>query len=161
MIAFMSVSVNWSSERTLVGFRLSDYNLSVISNNTWNEEMDFFNKGRIAGASLFVGFMTTDKNMDIVLDEWHYAQSKGIPNILLVEDVVQLPDNLSGNIIIFNREKPQKAISEIKKRMKMTLPSKTLKREDVIAWTLGGEALIDVLEWFMIPAQEALVTQFQ
>lgn len=45
---------------------------------------------------------------------------------------------------------------EIKKRMKMTLPSKTLKREDVIAWTLGGEALIDVLEWFMIPEQEAI-----
>ena len=47
MKAFLSVSVNWDSELTLVGFRLSDNNLRVTSNNTWNEEMDFFNKGMI------------------------------------------------------------------------------------------------------------------
>ena len=156
MKAFISVSVNDESERFVFGHKLLEKQFGVGSNSNWEKELDFVIKRQIEWSHLFVGFMTTEKDMQIVLNEWHYAQSKGIPNILLVEDVVQLPDNLSGNIIIFNREKPQKAISEIKKRMKMTLPSKTLKREDVIAWTLGGEALIDVLEWFMIPAQEAL-----
>jgi hypothetical protein len=92
-------------------------------------------------------------NITIFLDEWHYAQSKGIPNLLLVEDTVRTSQPLAGNVIVFNRRKPQKAINLIKKHVE-TSSSKVGKQEDNIAWTLGGDALIDILEWFEINAKQ-------
>jgi hypothetical protein len=154
MKSFISTSVNWDSEHTVVGFRLNDRGLGASSNPNWERELDISVKRRIERSHLFVGFMTTNKNMESVLNEWHYAQLAGIPNLLLIEDTVRISEPLSGNIIIFNREKPQKAINYIKEHMEMTLPSTTLKREDVIAWTLGGDALIDILEWLEINTKQ-------
>jgi hypothetical protein len=154
MKSFMSTSVNWDSEHTVVGFRLNDRGLGASSNPNWERDLDISVKRRIERSHLFVGFMTTNKNMESVLNEWYYAQSAGIPNLLLVEDVVPISKPLDGNIIIFNRKNPKNAVNLIKKRMEMTLPSMTLKREDVIAWTLGGDALIDILEWFEINAKQ-------
>jgi hypothetical protein len=148
MKAFISVSVNGDSERFIFGHKLSKKHFDVSSNGNWEKEFNFVVQRKIEWSHLFVGFITTKKDVQSVLNEWHYAQSKGVPNLLFVEDTVPLSESTSGNIIVFNRKKPQKAIDFIKKQMEMTLPSATLKREDVMAWTLGGEALIDILEWF-------------
>jgi hypothetical protein len=132
----------------LFAHKLKIKNFAIGVNDNWEKDLDVLIKRQIERSHLFAGFMTTNKNKESVLNEWHHAQSKGIPNLLLMEDTVRISEPLSGNIIVFNRKKPQKAISFIQEHMKMTLPSTTLKREDVIAWTLGGEALIDILEWF-------------
>jgi hypothetical protein len=148
MKAFISVSVLDELERALFGHKLNGKNFDIGVNDNWGKELDILIKRKIERSHLFVGFMTTNKNKESVLNEWHHAQSKGIPNLLLLEDTVRISEPLLGNVIVFNRKKPQKAIGFIQEHMKMTLPSTTLNREDVIAWTLGGEALIDILEWF-------------
>jgi hypothetical protein len=148
MKAFISTSVKEDSERFLFGHKLKEKNFAIGVNDNWGKELDILIKRQIERSHLFAGFMTTSKNKESVLNEWHHAQSKGIPNLLLLEDTVRISESLTGNVIVFNRKKPQKAINFIQEHMKMTLPSTTLKREDVIAWTLGGEALIDILEWF-------------
>ena len=154
MKAFISVSVNGDSERFVFGHTLSKKHFDVSSNGIWEKEFNFVVQRKIEWSHLFVGFITTNKEVQSVLNEWHYAQLKGVPNLLFVEDTVPISEPLSGNVIIFNRKKPQKAINYIKEHMEMTLPSTTLKREDVIAWTLGGDALIDILEWFEINAKQ-------
>jgi hypothetical protein len=154
MKAFISVSVLKDLERSLFGHKLNGKNFDIGINDNWGKELDILIKREIERSHLFVGFMTTDKGKESVLNELNHAQSKGIPNLLLMEDTVRISEPLSGNIIVFNRKKPQKAISFIQEHMKMTLPSTTLKREDVIAWTLGGEALIDILEWFEMNAKQ-------
>ena len=148
MKAFISVSVNEDSESFLFSHKLKVKYFDIDINDNWEKELDILVKRQIERSHLFVGFMTTNKDAESVLNEWHYAQSKGIPNLLLVEDVVAISESLVGNVIVFNRKNPHKAINHIRKHMKMTLPSTTLKREDIMAWTLGGEALIDILEWF-------------
>ena len=148
MKAFISTSVKEDSERFLFGYKLKEKNFTIGVNDNWEKDLDVLIKRQIERSHLFAGFMTTNKNKESVLNEWQYAQSKGIPNLLLLEDKVRISEQLSGNVIVFNRKKPEKAINFIQEHMKMTLPSTTLKREDIIAWTLGGEALIDVLEWF-------------
>jgi hypothetical protein len=149
MKVFVSVKVKDHSEEFIFGHQLRKRQFELSGNHNWeNQGLDFFAKRQIGWSKLFLGLITTSKDIQNVLDEWHYAQSKGIPNLLLVEDAVRFSEPLLGNVIVFNRKKPQKAIDFIKKQMEMTLPSATLKREDVMAWTLGGEALIDILEWF-------------
>jgi hypothetical protein len=150
MKSFISVSVNGDSERFVFGHKLSKKHFDVSSNGNREKEFNFVVQRKIEWSHLFVGFITTKKDVQSVLNEWHYAQSKGVPNLLFVEDTVRIAEPLLGNVIVFNRKRPQKAINYIKEHMEMTLPSTTLKREDIIAWTLGGEALIDILEWFEI-----------
>lgn len=148
MKAFISVSINDDLEGFILGHKLKGKDFDVNINDNWEKELDISIKRQIERSHLFVGLITTNKDINTVLNEWHYAQSKGIPNLLLVEEGVSIFETLLGNVIIFNKTHTHKAVNHIKKHMKMTLPSKLLKREDVIAWTLGGDALIDILEWF-------------
>jgi hypothetical protein len=157
MKVFISISINDLTEGFIFGHKLRNKNFEVIGNRDWeNKELDFFAKRKIQRANLFIGYITSNKDIESVVNEWQYAQSEGILNLLLVEDVVPLSNNLEGNIIIFNRKKSQKAIREIKKRMKLIESSKMLSRVAILAWTLGSEVLIELLEGLMIPAQEAL-----
>lgn len=159
MKSFLSYSVKDSAEMLVIQGKVGGQGFSNSSNVQWNRinlDLDDSVKHKIQWAHLFVGYITSPHNMEQVLREWHYAQSQAIPNLLLIEDTIHIPEILSGNVVVFNREKPQKAINEIKKRMKMTLPSTTLKREDVVAWTIGGEALMDILNWYIIRPKELM-----
>ena len=154
MKVFISVKVKDLSEGFLFGHQLRKRKFELSGNDNWeNQGLDFFAKRQIEWAQLFIGFITTNKDIATFLDEWHYAQSKGIPNLLLIEETVRTSNPLTGNVIVFNRKKPQKAINLIKKHLEVS-SSTTGKREDVIAWTLGGDALIDILEWFEINAKQ-------
>jgi hypothetical protein len=149
MKVFVSVKVKNHTESFLFGHLLRKRQFELSGNYNWeNQDLDFFAKRDIEWSQLFIGLMTTKKDIESVLNEWHYAQSKGIPNLLLVEDTVRISELLLGNVIVFNRKNTQKAINFIKNKMQLSSSSTTLKREDSSAWTLGGEALIDVLEWF-------------
>jgi hypothetical protein len=158
MKSFLSYSVKEQFEMLVIQDRVGNQGFWNGTNIHWDENgLDDFVKRDIKLSTLFVGYITSKRKIEQVLTEWHYAQSIGIPNLLLIEDTIKLPEPVTGNVIVFNREKPQKAINEIKKRMIMTLPSTTIKREDIIAWTFGGEALMEILNWYIIRPKEELV----
>jgi hypothetical protein len=149
MKAFISISINNDPEGFVFGQKLRKKHFDISGNDNWEKkDLDAFTKRQIQRSNLFIGFITINKDIESVLNEWHFAQSQGILNLLLIEDVIHIPEDLSGNMVIFNRKQPQKAICEIEKLMQMSLSTTTLTREDILTWTLGGEALIDILEWF-------------
>ena len=148
MKAFISYSVADNNEFiiTLLSVKLREKHFVIsTSQNFYSESIDWNTINDIATSMLFIGIITSkgiEKNR--VIDEWKYAVNRNVPNLLLMEDSVQLSTQFNGNYIRFNRLKPQKAIDEINRRM--TPQSPTSKNSDeILPWILGGAALLAII----------------
>jgi hypothetical protein len=149
MKAFVSYSVSDNNEfiLTLLSAKLREkYFIVNTSQNFYNNILDYNTMNEINETHLFVGIITGYGNeRNRVLEEWRYAVSRNIPNLLLIEDTVPVQQNFEGNYIRFNRLNPRNAINEINRRMTPTAPSKSKKSEDIVPWILGGAALLAIL----------------
>lgn len=152
MKAFISYSVSDNNEYivTLLSSKLREKNFIVnTSQNFYSNILDFNTMNEINEAHLFVGIITGFGNeLDRVLDEWDYSESRNIPSLLLIEDTVPVEKSFTGNTIRFNRQNPQTAIDEINKRMSFQLSSSTKRTDDIVPWILGGAALLAILALF-------------
>ena len=114
--------------------------------NFYNKSLDLNTMSEINNSHLFIGLITgksTERNR--VLEEWHYAVSRNIPNLLLIEDTVPVQENFTGNYLRFNRTNPQQAIDEINKRMLPTQIVQPKDSNDIVPWILGGAALLTII----------------
>lgn len=152
MKAFVSYSVTDNNEfiLTLLSSKLREKNFIVnTSQNFYSTLLDFNTMNEINDSHLFVGVITgTGIERNRVLEEWRYATTKNIPNLLLIEDTVPVDQNFVGNYVRFNRRNPQVAINEINRRMSNTQLQSTTKTDEVVPWLLGGAALIAILALF-------------
>ncbi len=150
MKAFISCSVSDKNEFliSLLAIRLSERNFfSSTSPNFNKNSLDFTTMNEINHSHLFIGIITDNGNqVDKVLEEWKYAVSKNIPNLLLIEDTIKIPANFKGNYILFNRNKPHFAIEKINKQISNS--SAATNSVDTVSWILGGIALIGLLSYF-------------
>jgi hypothetical protein len=150
MKAFISSSVNDNNLYlvSLLSFKLQENNFRTsTSNDFFKNELSFTTKNSIQNSHLFLGIVTDDGvEKDRVLNEWRFANSNGVPNILLIEDTVPVKKGFKGNIVRFNREDPQPAIDIIQKRMN-SKPVKSNDTSEALSWILGGAAVVAFLSW--------------
>lgn len=148
MKAFISYSINDTEHfvLTLLSENLRKSGFSIASSYGKSTKhfytVDALSAKKIREAGLFVGIITAyGANNAKVVAEYHYAQSSKTPALLLLEEGVYLsPDFVNSNVIFFNRQSPQKAISAIKTQIKTSNKSKQ-KGTDAIAWMFGGGTL--------------------
>ena len=121
---------------TLLSSRLRKQNVQLLtSQNFYSNIIDFTTMSEIDSSNVFFGIITANgSNKTRVFEEWKYSYKKGISNILLIEDTVQLKGKLSDNHIIFNRNNPEDAINQINSRINSN------KSDNSWAWLLGGGA---------------------
>ncbi|PKP26721.1 MAG: hypothetical protein CVU03_02270 [Bacteroidetes bacterium HGW-Bacteroidetes-2] len=100
----------------------------------------------IGTSHLFIGVITgTGNERNRVLEEWDYAVQRNVPNLLLIEDTVQVHQLFKGNYIRFNRNRPQVTIDEINRRMTPSQPVTSKNSDDIVPWILGGAALLAII----------------
>lgn len=149
MKAFVSYSVSDNNEfiLTLLSTKLRERNFIVnTSQNFYSGILDGNTMNEINDTHLFIGIITGFGNeRNRVLEEWRYAISRNIPNLLLIEDTVPIQNNFSGNFVRFNRMNPQIAIREINNHMTPISPSTTKSSDELVPWILGGAALLAIL----------------
>lgn len=151
MKAFVSYSVSDNNEfvLTLLSSKLREKNFIVnTSQNFYNSILDYNTMNEINETHLFIGLITGFGNeRNRVFQEWQYAVSRNIPNLLLIEDTVPVQDTFNGNYVRFNRMNPQNAINQINNRMALSTGSMTAIKnpDDIVPWVLGGAALIAIL----------------
>lgn len=154
MKAFISYSLNDSEQYilTILSRRLKEYGFSIWS--TYDDSIssfDFKTFSQLNKSNLFIGIVTKSGNSNNrVLKEYFQAIDLNIPSLILAEDKVANSPNFQNreNILIFNRENPEKAISFVKEKIEeaknkqMLLPR---KKDNSIAWLLGGIAALIIL----------------
>lgn len=153
MNVFISYSINDNDQYilTLLSAKLREKNFVVkTSQNFYGQYLDYGTQNDIHFSNLFVGLLTgSGIELNRVLEEWRYAQSKNIPTLLLIEDTVNINRTFRGNYILFNRFRPQSAINEINNRMSpppaRRVATQSKKSDDIIPWLLGGAALVAIL----------------
>ena len=149
MKAFVSYSVTDNNEfiLTLLSSNLREKNFIVTtSQNFYSNIIDYNTMSEIGTSHLFVGVITGIGNeRNRVLEEWNYAVQRNVPNLLLIEDTVQVHQQFKGNYIRFNRNRPQAAIDEINRRMTPSKPSTSKSSDDIVPWILGGAALLAII----------------
>lgn len=148
MRAFISYSVNDKEQfvLTLLSSKLRQKGFVLTaSQNFHNEIIDFTTEKQITESHLFIGVITKQGiERRRVLNEWSYAKKRKIPNLLLIEDSINVKEDFRGNYVRFNRRNPQKAIDLINSKMKRKGPS-TKKETDILPWILGGAALLAII----------------
>lgn len=101
MKAFISYSVTDNNEFiiTLLSTKLREKNFIVTtSQNFYGSVIDWNTMIEIANSLLFIGIITRggiEKNR--VIEEWNYAVQKNVPNLLLIEDSVEMNNQFNGN----------------------------------------------------------------
>ncbi len=130
MKAYISYSLTTSDEFfvTLLSLFLKDENiLSVIGQTPSNDkDLSIEVKKQIEESNLFVGLIFNESNsVSSVINEWQYSSSVNIPNLLLIEDGIELNDIDEKNYIRFNRNSSHKIINEINSRTVKTNPNYT------------------------------------
>jgi hypothetical protein len=149
MKAFVSYSVTDNNEflLTLLSSKLREKKFIVTtSQNFYSKIIDYNTISEIASSHLFVGVITgTGNERNRVLEEWNCADKHNVPNLLLIEDTVQVHKQFKGNYIRFNRNRPQSAIDEINRRMTPSQPSTSKSSDDIVPWVLGGAALLAII----------------
>ena len=159
MKAFISYSLNDSEQflLTLLSEKLRERGFSLTSNFTKDTpNIDAFTAMKVKESSLFIGIITAfGLNNQKVISEHHFAVSKNVPALLLVEDNVQLPpDFVSYNVIFFNRKNPHKAIAKINKEIHKVGNQSVVSQTDsnnAAAWLFGGLALIGLIDHLSSP----------
>jgi hypothetical protein len=149
MKAFVSYSVTDNNEfiLTLLSSKLREKHFIVTtSQNFYSKIIDYNTMSEIGTSHLFIGVITGKGNeRNRVLDEWNYAVQRNVPNLLLIEETVQVHQEFKGNYIRFNRNRPQTAIDEINRRMTSSQPSTSKSSDDIVPWILGGAALLAII----------------
>ena len=152
MKAFVSYIVSDNNEYilTLLSLKLRENGFVVnTSQNFYNNILDYNTMNEINESHLFISIITSGgSERKRVIQEWEYAASRNIPNILLIEDNVSVNQDFTGNYIRFNRRNPQPAIQEINKRMSQNQQLTPTKTNDIVPWILGGTALLAILTLF-------------
>ncbi len=159
MKAFISYSINDSEQfvLTLLSEKLRERGFSLTSNfKKGSSNIDAFTAMKVKESSLFIGIITAyGLNNQKVISEHHFAVSKNIPALLLVEDNVQLPpDFVSYNVIFFNRQHPHQAIDKINKEIHKVGNLSVVNQKDsnnAAAWLFGGFALIGLIDLLSSP----------
>ena len=80
--------------------------------------------------------------MDYVVKEWQVARGKKIPDVLIVEEGVNVDESSDINFIRFNRTNPQAAINKLFERNKTTAAQKKKMNNDDVADVLLGVAVV-------------------
>ncbi len=145
MRAFVSYSINDKDElvMALLSAKLREKGFSISMNYDFSSfVLTPMSQRMINEANLFIGVITKNSNdRERVIKEWDYAKSNNTPNILLLEENMQVDNRLlQGNYVVFSRRNPQSAISQINSRM---LPKSST--EEFLPWALGGAALLAVI----------------
>jgi len=80
----------------------------VVETGTYNSQF------QIQKSDVFIGIITNDSNsVDYVIQEWEIAKQHNIPNILIIENGINIEDPNSFNFIRFDRKNPNPAINEL------------------------------------------------
>lgn len=159
MKAFISYSINDSEQFviTLLSEKLRARGFSLTSKFTKDtSNIDAFTAMEMKESSLFIGIITAfGSNNQKVISEHHFAVSKHIPALLLVEDNVQLaPDFVNYNVIFFNRRHPHQAVDKINKEIQKVGNQSVANQGDsnnAAAWLFGGFALIGLINLLSSP----------
>lgn len=148
MRAFISYSVNDKEQfiLTLLSSKLRQQGFVLTSSqNFYQNVVDFTTMNQIKESHLFVGVITKQGiERKRVLSEWNLAQKEKVPNLLLIEDSIDIAKGFKGNFIRFNRKNPKSAIDLINSKMNQK-PANTKKESDVLPWILGGAALLAII----------------
>jgi hypothetical protein len=149
MKAFISYSINDKDQVivTLLSNNLRKQGFQIItSQNFYNNILDYTTKIKIDNSRIYFGIITKyGREKNRVITEWKYAKKMKIPNILLIENSVNLNKNFTGNYIVFDRNNPQKAINKIQQRMTNVRKSNTSNNDNVWPWIIGGAALLGII----------------
>ena len=124
---------------TLLLEHLRKNNYSVSVSNQWIDS-DL----KIANSDIFIGIITNKSNsIDYVVKEWQVARGKKIPDVLIVEEGVNVDESSDINFIRFNRVNPQSAINQLFELNRHTTVQKKKKNnDDVAANVLLGVAVV-------------------
>lgn len=137
---FISYSIEDSNLHliSLLLEHLRKNNYSVSVSNQWIDS-DL----KIANSDIFIGIITNKSNsIDYVVKEWQVARGKKIPDVLIVEEGVNVDESSDINFIRFNRANPQSAINKLFERNKTTAAQKKKKNNDDVADVLLGVAVV-------------------
>lgn len=137
---FVSYSIEDSNLHliTLLLEHLRKNNYSVSVSNQWIDS-DL----KIANSDIFIGIITNKSNsIDYVVKEWQVARGKKIPDVLIVEEGVNVDESSDINFIRFNRANPQSAINQLFNLNKHTVAQKKKENADDVADVLLGVAVV-------------------
>ena len=149
-IAFISYSLRDSEQfvLTLLSNLLREEGFSIDSSYAdYNNLIHRSTHNNILNSSLFIGLITQyNSGNQSVFNEWKVALDNNIPNLLLVEDSVNISNELliHPNIIRFNRHYPNPQIEQIKiniKNYKNNSPNNS-----TVGWILGGLAALAIIK---------------
>ena len=137
---FISYSIEDSNLHliSLLLEHLRKNNYSVSVSNQWIDS-DL----KIANSDIFIGIITNKSNsIDYVVKEWQVARGKKIPDVLIVEEGVNVDESSDINFIRFNRANPQSAINQLFNLNKHTVAQKKKENADDVADVLLGVAVV-------------------
>ena len=118
-------------------FLKEDKITTTLNQNTFDEAGFPDNRNYfIDDSSLFVGIIFKGGNkINSVVNEWNYAIEKGVYNLLLLEDGVEIDDIDEKNFLKFDRLKCYDSIREIERKMQPKSQNYS------IIWLLVGNSL--------------------
>lgn len=138
---FISYSIEDSNLHliSLLLEHLRKNNYSVSVSNQWIDS-DL----KIASSDIFIGIITNKSNsIDYVVKEWQVARGKKIPDVLIVEEGVNVDESSDIKFIRFNRANPQSAINQLFELNRHTTVQKKKKNnDDIAANVLLGVAVV-------------------
>lgn len=150
MKAFISYSTFDKDQMiiTLLSNKLRNQGFQVItSQNFYGKTLDFTTKRQIDSSRIFFGIITNHgQDNERVLSEWRHSKESKVPNILLIEDNVNVNNSFKGNYIVFNRYSPQGAIEDINNKMNTESATSEKKGSNVLPWVIGGAALLGIIK---------------
>ncbi|MGV9004434.1 hypothetical protein [Flavobacterium sp.] len=147
MRAFLSYSLNDRDQfiLTLLAKELSAKGFSINQSNDFNMQMSQLTKVNISKSNLFIGLISGkgyEKNR--IENEWSVAYNSRIPSILIIENNVPINNGFNYPYIIFDRNNPHQAISELNRKIN-EMKKASNDDSNAWAWVLGGAALISLL----------------
>lgn len=148
MKVFISYTVGTEDEfiLTILSSRLREKSFTInTSQNFYIEDLDLNTMGEIKESNLFMAIvLNSGHEKNRVFEEWNYAVSENVPNLLLIEEASAKGLTLKGNYIKFDRSSIHLAISEISRRMASDNATSD-KADDILPWIIGGESIISSL----------------
>ena len=148
MKAFVSYSISDNNDFVLtrLASSLQERGFYVsASHNFYGTLPDQLTIHEISNSNLFIGLITSGGNeANRVLQEWNQAVGQNVPNLLLIEDNVDVHQNFRGNYIRFNRYNPEPAIQQINENMNQR-PGSGQQTNEILPWILGGAALLAII----------------
>lgn len=146
MKTFISYSINDTDQYllTLLSSELYKKGVTITQSNDFHLDMSSLTKVNINKSNLFIGIITGQgQERERVLKEWQLANVSNVPSILMIENTVPIDPTFKSPYIIFDRNYPQNAISQLDRKM-AELKKEIDKNPNALAWILGGAALLTI-----------------